>query len=111
MTSEVVYAIYDKDSGLFVTRGLHSGLDRLGGTTLLFDTKHGAYKFKNNPVAREFADRGTTILRNNLAWWLLEKLYKIDRWHINCSKDEYTDAYRQFCHLKVVPINLEYNQA
>lgn len=107
MTSEVVYAILDKDSGLFVTRGIHSGLDKLGSATLLFDTEHGAYKFKNRPVAKGFTVIETTILRNNLTWWLLEKLYKMDRWHINCGLNEYTDAYRQFCHLRVVPVNLE----
>lgn len=107
MTSEVVYAIVDKDSGLFVTRGIHSRLDKLGGDTLLFDTKHDAYKFKNRSVAKGFGVIDTTILRNNLTWWLLEKLYKTDRWHIACSIKEYTDAYRQFCHLRVVPVNLE----
>ena len=112
MTSEIVYAILDTESGLFVTKHLASRLDELGIDTLLFDKQSDAMRFIEAKPCFEFSDVSkNTKLQNNLAWWLLEKLRKNDRWHINCSLKEFQDAVDQFNNLKVVPINLEYNQA
>ena len=109
MTSNLVYAIVDLESGWFVTRGINSGLEELGVNTLFFKSKHDAYKFKKQKIHSEYGINKPTVLENNLAWWLLEKVYKTDRWHINCDLQEYNDALANVSRLKVVPINLEYN--
>lgn len=112
MTSEIVYAILDESSGLFVTRHLASRLDKLGVDTALFNSKSDAMRVVEAKPHYEFSDVSkNTRLQNELAWWLLEKLYKTDRWHIDCSIKEFNDAVDNFKNLKVVPINLEYNQA
>lgn len=112
MASEIVYAILDNDSGLFVTKHQKSQLGELGSDTKFFKTKYDAMRFLTHNPCFEFRDIAkNTELQNNLAWWLLEKLYKTDRWHINCSPKEFTDAIDNFKHLLIVPINLEYNQA
>lgn len=112
MPSEIVYAIYDKDSGLFVTRHLASRLDELGSDTALFKSKTDAMRAIEAKPYFEFSDVSkNTRLQNELAWWLLEKLYNTDRWHIDCGIEEFNDAVNNFKNLKVVPINLEYNQA
>lgn len=103
MTSEVVYAIIDKESGLYVTRGLFPNLEILGENTRLFRSKVDAMQYVE---ARHPHDK-ITILQNNLAWRLLEGIHGVDRWHINCTLDEYMDAARQFKNLKVLPVNLE----
>lgn len=97
MTSEVVYAIRDLDSDLFITRELyHFGLDYLGVNTRFFKTKKEADTFKKERDCK-----------NELAWWLLEKVYNKDRWHIDCGLKEYQDARNSFPRLAVVPVNLE----
>ena len=111
MASEIVYAILDDDSGLFVTKHVASRLDELGVDTALFNSKSDAMRAIEAKPYFEFSDVSkNTRLQNELAWWLLEKLYKTDRWHIDCSIKEFNDAVDNFKHLKVVPINLEYNQ-
>jgi hypothetical protein len=112
MTSEIVYAILDNDSGLFVTKHQNSQLGELGIDTKFFETKSEAMRAIEAKPYFEFNDVSkNTRLQNDLAWWLLEKLYKTDRWHIDCSIKEFNDAVDNFKNLKVVPINLEYNQA
>lgn len=108
MVSEIVYAILDKDSELFVTNHQHSQLDKLGINTKFFETKSDAMRFIEYKPRFEFSDIAKhTVLQDNLAWWLLERLYKTDRWHINCGIKELNDAIDNFKHLKAVPINLE----
>lgn len=112
MASEIVYAILDDDSGLFVTKHVASRLDKLGVDTALFNSKSDAMRAIEAKPYYEFSDVSeNTRLQNELAWWLLEKLYKTDRWHIDCNIKEFNDAVDNFKNLKVVPINLEYNQA
>lgn len=105
MTSEVVYAILDEDSGLFLAghRLYTSFLKELSAETRFFNTRAEAMKF----VEDRFRDDSNTLLQNQLAWWLLEKIYGKDKWHIECSLKEYQDALDNFKHLKVVPVNLE----
>lgn len=108
MISKVVYAILDKDSGLFVTKHQHSQLSELGIDTKFFETKSDAMRFIEYKPCFEFSDIAkNTVLQDNLAWWLLERLYKTDRWHINCGIKEFDDAIDNFKHLKAVPVNLE----
>lgn len=108
MTSKVVYAILDKDSELFVTNHQHSKLDKLGINTKFFETKYDAMRFLTYKPCFEFSDIAkNTVLQDNLAWWLLERLYKTDRWHINCGIKEFDDAIDNFKHLIIVSVNLE----
>lgn len=112
MTSKVVYAILDESSGLFVTKHLNSRLDKLGIDTMFFASRSDAMRFIEAKPCFEFGDVSkNTKLQNNLAWWLLEKLRKNDRWHINCSLKEFQDAVDQFKNIKAIPVNLEFNQA
>lgn len=107
-TNKVVYAIYDEDSDLFVTKG-RPRLEELGIHTLLFETKSEAMRFIEDPICKEFRDCSkATRLQNNLAWWVLEKFYSLDRWHINCHIEEYNDAVSQFNHLKAVEVEMNY---
>lgn len=108
ITSKVVYAIYDEDSDLFVTKG-QPRLEELGIHTLLFETKSEAMRRIESKPSFEFRDCSkTTRLQNDLAWWLLEQLYKTDRWHIACSIEEFNDAVSQFNHLKAVEVEMNY---
>lgn len=110
MPSEIVYAIYDKNSNLFVTNHRNNQLDKLGTNTMFFESQSEAMRFIEYKPCFEFSDLGkNTVLQDNLAWWLLEKVYNTDRWHIDCGIKEFDDAASQFKNLKVVPINLEYN--
>lgn len=107
MTKITVYAIKDFDSDLFLTgnRLYISCLKELSAETRFFNTRTEAMKF----IEDRFRDDSNTLLQNQLAWWLLEKIHGKDRWHIECSLKEYQDACNQFKNLKAVPINLEYN--
>ena len=106
MTSTVVYAIYDKESGLYVTRGLTPKLDELGICTRFFNTKSDAMRFIEAPMAIEISNNQPTQLQNNLAWWLLEKMYEKERWFIDCDLRQYKDALTHFNNLKVVSITI-----
>lgn len=107
MAKITVYAIKDFDSDLFLTgnRLYTSCLKELSAETRFFNTRTEAMKF----IEDRFRDDSNTLLQNQLAWWLLEKIHGKDRWHIKCSLKEYKDACNQFKNLKTVPINLEYN--
>ena len=106
MENKLVFAIKDFDSDLFLTRNkiYTSCLKELSAETRFFNTRAEAMKF----IEDRFRDGGNTLLQNQLAWWLLEKIYGKDRWHIECSLKEYQDACDQFKNLKVVPIILGY---
>lgn len=99
-----LYAIIDKESGLFVTR--QNRLEEFSPNTKLFKTRTLAMRYIEQPVNKDLG-KGT-ILVNELAWDLLEKLYGMDRWHIDCTLDELKDAMAQFRHLSVVRIDFKY---
>ena len=97
------YAIYDPDSDLYLTADLQPKLDKLGKNTQLFISRSEAER--RIQIRRHGLD--TTILQNDLAFWLLEKVYKKDIWSINVSFDEFMDACSQFKNLRVEELCLE----
>lgn len=97
MASEIVYAIYHPDSGLFYTG---TTLDSLGINTKLYKTKSKAY-----------CDKKVNIIGQSLTFDYLEKKYKMPAIYIDIDKEEFNKTFQIFRNLKVVPINLEYNQA
>lgn len=101
----ILYAIVDKESGLLVTR--QNRLDELGAETKLFKNRTDAMRYIENPINKDLGP--ITILQNDLAWDLLEKLHNKDRWHIDCSMAEYKDAISQFKNLKVVRLDIFYD--
>ena len=102
----ILYAIVDPESGLFVTR--QNRLKEFGTDTKLFKTRTEAMRFIEAPIDKEFKSTWT-LLQNDLAWDLLEKLYNKDRWHIDCSFQEVKDARNQFLKLKPMRIDLIYD--
>lgn len=106
-----VYAIQDSESGLFVTRPrLNYRLEELGTHTLFFEKASDAMRTIENTPSFEFRKDCNTVLQNDLAWDLLEKIHGKDRWHLNVLKAEFQDAVEQFKHLKVKEIILTYDE-
>lgn len=101
-----LYVIKDIESGLYVTRGNVPRLDSLGVNTRLFSSQSEAMKTIESKINPELGE-DVTWLQNDLAWDLLEKVYEIDRWHINCGIEELKDAIEKFKNLKAVPLWLE----
>lgn len=99
-----LYAIKDAESGLYVSRRTPYRLVDFGSDMALYSSRHQAMAVVEERLGYNIR---ITHLQNDLAWDLLEKVYGIDRWHIDCSKKELDDALAQFKHLKVVPIWLE----
>lgn len=97
MTSEIVYAIYHPDSGLFYDG---NGLSKLNAKT----------KFYNSERNAKLADINNFVAVK-ITWDYLEKTENISKWHIDIDKEHYNKTLQSFRCLKVVPINLEYNQA
>lgn len=95
MVSEIVYAIYHPDSGLFYNG---KGLSKLNAKT----------KFYNSIKNANLAD--LKFIPAKIAWDFLEKVYNKPSIDIDISKEEYNNTLQMFRNLKVVPINLEYNQ-
>ena len=98
-----LYAIYDPDSDLYLTRGLQPKLEELGITTKFFKTRSEAMRH----IESRRHNLDTTVLQNELAFWLLEQIHKTDRWHINVSLAEFMDACSQFRRLEVKAICLK----
>lgn len=98
-----LYTIYDPDSDLYLTRGLNPRLEKLGINTRFFKDRSEAMRHIEN---RRHELR-TTVLQNELAFWLLENLHKKDRWHLNVSYSELMDACYQFNHLEARAICLK----
>ena len=92
-----LYTIYDPDSQTYLTRGINPGLDELNSNTRFFNTRSEAKRHLEN---RRYG-LDTTVLQNELAFWLLEQVYETDRWHINVGYDEFMDACEKFNNLKV----------
>lgn len=101
----ILYAIYDPESDLYVTRGIQPKLEELGIDTLFFKKRSEAMR---RIEMRRFGLEHT-CLQTDLAWWLLEKLHKKDRWHAEVEPEEFYDAVDQFKNLRVVEICLERN--
>lgn len=99
----IFYAIYDPDSDLYLTTDFQPKLDELGVNTKLFTSQSEA--MRRIGIRRHGLD--TTVLQNDLAFWLLENIHEKDRWHINVSFDEFMDACNQFKNLRVEEICLE----
>jgi hypothetical protein len=97
----ILYAIKDIESGLYVTRGFSHGLEKLGSSTLFFETRSDAMRLIEAKLGHDIE---YTSLQAELAWNLLEMVYDISRWSINCSKEELQDAIDQFKNLKVVKL-------
>ena len=102
-----LYAIKDLESDLYVTGKTPYRLVEFGPSIKLYKSQAEAMRVIEEPLIFEFKDKNITRLQNDLAWDLLEKLNKTDRWHINCSKEEYQDAVNQFRKLKVVKLCLD----
>lgn len=107
MAVKLVYAIIDLESKWFVTKDTLPKLDELGINTRLFNSKSDAMRFIEQPINFDLGIHQPTMLQNNLAWWLLEKIYNKDRWFINCSNKEFNDALNNVSRLKVVNITME----
>lgn len=105
MNTKVLYVIKDEDSDLYVTR--FNRLDKLSVDTHFFKSRTDAVRYIETRYLPEFK-KGFTVLQNDLAWDLLEKMYGKDRWHIDVSLNEFKDAINQFKHLKVKRIDLKY---
>lgn len=109
MTSEIVYAIYHPDSGLYFTG---KTLSELGADTKLYKTKRDGMKAIEGYA--EYISTGLTVkyssIVNTLTWDYLEKEKGADRWHINVGNAEYNSVFEMMRQLKVVPVNLEHNQ-
>lgn len=99
-----LYAIKDKESGLYVSRRNPKRLVEFGPDIELYSTRASAMRRVEERLGH---DIDTTVLQNELAWDLLEKVYEKDRWHINCSLSELEDALAQFKNLRVASICLD----
>lgn len=104
----IVYVIQDPESGLFVTRAnIQRRLDELGPSTQLFKNKSDAIRVIEERYGSNcLRDDTPTILQNELAWDLLEKVYNQPRWYIAVLNDEYQDAINQFKNLKAVKLEM-----
>lgn len=94
MTKITVYAIYHPDSGLFYD-GI--GLSKLNAKTKFYNSE------KNAKLANV-----NNFVRIKVVWDYLGKIYKINKWNINISKDEYDEVLRMFGNLTIIPLSLEY---
>lgn len=106
MNSKKLYAIKDEESDLYVTR--FNRLDTFGTETKFFKSRTEAMRYIETRYFKEYR-KSPTSLQYDLAWDLLEKMYGVDRWHIDCSLQELKDAVNQFKHLKVKRVNLSYD--
>ena len=87
------YAIKDLNSGLYYDKKTKF-VEPMSINTQLFASKNEAVLFAC-----------LQILDEDLAWRLLEKVYEKERWELNCSKDEFSDAVKAF-NLMVVPVEV-----
>lgn len=99
-----IYAIKDLESGLYVSRRTPHRLVEFGTDMAMFSKRSQAMRLIEDKLGY---DIDTTSLQNDLAWDLLEKVYKTSRWHINCSSQELQDALDQFKNIKVIELCLE----
>lgn len=107
MFKKRVYVIQDLESGLYVTRGqLQRRLDELGVNTQFFENQSDAMRVIEERPCDDCDDSVATVLQNDLAWDLLEKLYNQSRWHLDVSGAEYKDAISQFTNLCARGIDL-----
>lgn len=99
-----IYAIKDLDSGLYVSRRTPHRLVKFGTDMAMFSKRSQAMRLIEDKLGH---DIDVTSLQNDLAWDLLEKVYKTDRWHIACYNQELQDALDQFKNIKVIELCLE----
>lgn len=92
MVSEIVYAIYHPDSGLFYDG---NGLSKLNAKT----------KFYNSERNAKLADMVSVAVK--ITWDYLEKTEHISKLHIDIDKEYYNKTLQSFRYLKIVPVNLE----
>lgn len=92
MASEVVYAIYHPDSGLFYDG---NGLSKLNAKT----------KFYNSERNAKLADMVSVAVK--ITWDYLEKTEHISKLYIDIDKEHYNKTLQSFRYLKIVPVNLE----
>lgn len=99
-----IYAIKDLESGLYVSRRTPHRLVEFGTDMAMFSKRSQAMRLIEDKLGH---DIDTTSLQNDLAWDLLEKVYKTDRWNIACTNQELQDALDQFKNIKVIELCLE----
>lgn len=87
------YVIKDLNSGLYYDKKTKF-VEPMSINTQLFASKNEAVLFAC-----------LQILDEDLAWRLLEKFYEKERWELDCSKDEFSDAVKAF-RLMVVPVEV-----
>lgn len=92
MASEIVYAIYHPDSGLFYDG---NGLSKLNAKT----------KFYNSERNAKLADMVSVAVK--ITWDYLEKTEHISKLYIDIDKEYYNKTLQSFRYLKIVPVNLE----
>lgn len=92
MASEIVYAIYHPDSGLFYDG---NGLSKLNAKT----------KFYNSERNAKLVDM--TFVAVKITWDYLEKTEHISKLYIDIDKEHYNKTLQSFRYLKIVPVNLE----
>lgn len=99
-----IWAIYDSDSELYISRRTPHRLIELGPDIAMYSCQSDAMRAIESKLGH---DIDYTSLQIELAWDLLEKVYEKDRWHIDCSYSELQDAISQFKNLKAIPLCLE----
>jgi hypothetical protein len=104
MFKKRVYVIKDLESGLYVSKRNPRRLVEFGTDMAMFSQMSQAMRLIEVKLGHNI---DTTSLQNDLAWDLLEKVYGVDRWHIDCSSQELHDALDQFKNLKAIPVWLE----
>lgn len=97
-----LYAIKELNTGLFVSnKSLSYRIEPLGDSTTFFKSRSDAEKC----MVEKCMDISFNPITKELAWDEIESLYRVDRWNINMSKEEF-EGWESRYDLKVVKLYL-----
>lgn len=104
-----LYAIKELNTGLFVThKSLNYDIEPLCDFTLFFNSEQAAKR----AMVEKHMDVEFNPITKVLAWNEIENLYKVDRWNISMSKEEF-EGWESRYDLKVVKLyigEIEYEE-
>ena len=104
-----LYAIKDLNTDLFVSKpSLNYRLKPLGVSTFFGKSREALEKC----MVEKHMDRSFNPITKELAWDEIENLYRVDRWNINMSKEEF-EGWESRYDLKIVKLyigEIEYEE-
>ena len=97
-----LYAIKDLNTGLFVSSsGLNYRLKPLGVSTFFGKSRESLERC----MVEKCMDITFNPITKELAWDEIESLYRLDRWNINISKEEFNEVLGKY-DLRIVELYL-----